>query len=61
MAEIELAAQRWRTGRRVGRTIYAQIGDQPSDDDPLIGMMDSIGLAIATVRAHNAEHEREHS
>jgi hypothetical protein len=60
MADIELAALRWRTGRKVGRTIYAQLGEQPSDVDPLIGVMDSVGLAIATVRAHNAEHDREH-
>jgi hypothetical protein len=32
---------RWRTGRKVGRTIYAQIGDQPSDHDPLLGLMDT--------------------
>lgn len=60
MAEIELAALPWRTGRKVGRTIYAQIGEHPDDGDPLIGVMDSIGLAIATVRAHNAEQKREH-
>lgn len=30
----------WRRGRTVGRTIYVQVGDQPSDDDVLIGLMD---------------------
>jgi hypothetical protein len=44
---------RWRTGRKVGRTIYAQIGDEPGDHDPLIGVMDSKALAEAAVRAHN--------
>ncbi len=46
---------RWRTGRRVGRTVYAQAGPYPSDDDPLIGTMDTPELAEAAVRAHNAE------
>jgi hypothetical protein len=45
----------WRTGRKVGRTIYAQPGPEPSDDDPLIGVMDTPGLAKAAVRAHNWE------
>jgi hypothetical protein len=34
------AAGCWRTGRKVGRTIYAQQGQAPSDSDPLIGVMD---------------------
>ena len=58
-ADTELAALRWRTGRKVGRTIYAQLGERPGDADLLIGVMDSVSLAIAAVRAHNAEHERE--
>jgi hypothetical protein len=45
----------WRVGRKVGRTIYAVIGDEPSDHDPLIGVMDTKALAEAAVRAHNAE------
>ena len=44
---------RWRTGRKVGRTIYAQIGEFPSDDDVLIGVMDTPVLADDAVRAHN--------
>lgn len=43
----------WRVGRRVGRTIYAQIGAEPSDDDPLIGVMDTPGLAHEAATAHN--------
>jgi hypothetical protein len=43
----------WRTGRKVGRTIYVQVGPQASDDDPLIGMMDSPVLADMVVSAHN--------
>lgn len=45
----------WRTGRRAGRTIYAQSGPQPSDGDRLIGTMDTPELAEAAVRAHNGE------
>lgn len=45
----------WRTGRKVSRTIYAVIGDQPDDHDPLIGVMDTKTLAEAAVRAHNQE------
>jgi 6-pyruvoyltetrahydropterin/6-carboxytetrahydropterin synthase len=44
----------WRTGRRVGRTIYAQAGPEPSDDDLLIGVMDTPELAAEAVDAHNA-------
>jgi hypothetical protein len=45
---------RWRVGRKVGRTIYAQIGPEPSDDDVLIGVMDTRALAEEAVAAHNA-------
>lgn len=45
---------RWR---RVGRTIYAVVRETMPDSDPLIGVMDSVALAEAVVRAHNAEHK----
>lgn len=48
----------WRTGRKVGRTIYAQLGKSPSDDDPLIGLMDTPALAASAVETHNASLER---
>jgi hypothetical protein len=44
----------WRTGRKVGRTIYAHVGDEPSDHDLLIGLMDTPELADHAVKAHNA-------
>jgi len=44
---------RWRVGRKVGRTIYAMVGPQPSDDDVLIGVMDTEALARDAVGAHN--------
>lgn len=43
----------WRVGRKVGRTIYAQLGTEPTDDDPLIGIFDTIELAAAAVEVHN--------
>lgn len=43
----------WRTGKEAGRTIYAQIGPFPHEDDPIIGMMDSRDLASAAVYGHN--------
>jgi len=44
----------WRVGRKVGRTIYVQLRDEPSDDDPLIGVMDTRALAGEAVVSHNA-------
>jgi hypothetical protein len=48
----------WRVGRKVGRTIYAQVGDGPSDADPMIGCMDTRTLAQEVVDAHNARLEQ---
>lgn len=45
---------RWRTGRKIGRTIYAMVGKTPSDDDVLIGMMDAPKLANEAIQTHNA-------
>lgn len=44
----------WRVGRKVGRTIYAQLGVEPSDDDVLIGTMDTADIAREAVNAHNS-------
>jgi hypothetical protein len=52
-AKPEPAGLPWRTGRKVGRTIYAQLGPEPSDEDPLIGVMDTGVLAAAAAAAHN--------
>jgi hypothetical protein len=43
----------WRVGRKVGRTIYAIVGEEASDDDTLIGVMDTPELAREAVEAHN--------
>ncbi len=43
----------WRVGGKNGRTIHAQLSDEPDDTDPLIGLMDTRALAEAVVRDHN--------
>ena len=53
-SEIDLVRSLWRTGRRVGRTIYAQHGPEPADTDRLIGVMDTAPLAASAVLWHNA-------
>jgi hypothetical protein len=45
---------RWRVGRSVGRTVYRMVGDDPSKDDELIGVMDTRALAETVVTLHNA-------
>lgn len=42
-----------RVGRKVGRTLYIQSGDEPSDDDELVGLMDTPELAAIVVAAVN--------
>lgn len=67
----ELGPQPWRQGRKVGRTLYRQQGAEPSDNDRLIGVMDSeedaefivfarnhVPFLIADLRASRAEVER---
>jgi hypothetical protein len=50
----DLILKEWRTGRKLGRTIYAQVhGEEASDDDVLIGMMDTEMLAREVIEAHN--------
>jgi hypothetical protein len=44
----------WRTGRKVRRTIYAQLGSFASDDDRLIGTMDTPELAAQACAGRNA-------
>jgi hypothetical protein len=45
----------WRVGRKVGRTIYAMPNGKhgASDDDILIGMMDSLEIALEACISHN--------
>lgn len=51
----DLTNLRWRTGRKVGRTIYAMPHDEARDDDPLIGVMDTPALAQEAIVSHNVQ------
>lgn len=42
---------RLRQGRKVGRTLYRQLGAEPSDDDVLVGLVDTPELAAFIVAA----------
>ena len=42
-----------RVGRKVGRTIYRQEGDEPADTGPRVGVMDTPALASAMVDDYN--------
>lgn len=44
----------WRVGRKVGRTVYAVVSRTASDNDILIGVMDTAHLAREAVDCHNA-------
>jgi hypothetical protein len=54
---LVLISRRWRVGRKLGRTLYAILRDEPSDDDVLIGLMDTEALAAAVVIEHNVALE----
>lgn len=45
---------RIRTGRRNGHTLYQQLGDAPSDNDPFLGSCATPHYAAALVAAVNA-------
>jgi hypothetical protein len=55
------ARAKWRVGRKVGRTVYIQTGEEPSNLDILIGMMDSPELAALAVKAVNEHLDRRHA
>lgn len=50
---------RWRTGRKLGRTIYIQLLDEPSSADILIGMLDNDILAAHVCRLHNVDLDED--
>lgn len=43
----------WRVGRKLLRSVYVQVGPEPSYDDELIGFMDTPAIAREAVGAHN--------
>ena len=54
-----MATERWRVGRKLGRTLYAQQGPEPGDDDPFLGLMETPELAaeVVALRAKAARYE----
>lgn len=56
MSDVE----RFRVGRKLGRTVYRQLGDDPDGTDELIGMMDTREWGQRVVEALNEQaHYRE--
>ena len=53
-----LETMRWRVGRTLGRTIYAQVRTDPSKDDVLLGLMETRELAELVVDMHNDAFDR---
>jgi hypothetical protein len=49
----DLHALPWRQGRHEPRHMYAQIGAEPSDDDPIVGTLDTPEAAEEACLAHN--------
>lgn len=45
---------KWRIGRTLGRTIYAEIGPDPSKQDFFLGIFDSKEVASYLVRMQNS-------
>jgi hypothetical protein len=50
---VNSLTMRWRTGRKLGRTIYRCLDTGDPDDDELIGMMDTAEVAAHVVDVHN--------
>lgn len=46
---------KWRTGRRNQRIIYAQTAIGPSDDDPMIAVVETVQLAQTICLLANAK------
>jgi hypothetical protein len=53
-SQPDARAIRLRAGRKAGRTLYWQLGDAPSDDGPLAGVMGTPQLAQAVAAAMEA-------
>lgn len=49
----EFEPMRWRTGRRVGQCVHAQVNADPSEDDVLLFECPSPSIAQLVVREHN--------
>ena len=53
VARQDLHLLPWRQGRHEPRHMYAQIGAEPSDDDPVVGTLDTPEAAEDACLAHN--------
>ena len=54
MDRLEWERLPWRIGRTLGRSVYVQVGAEPSKDDYLLGLMETVDLAVRVVDLHNA-------
>ena len=54
VAETDLANERWRTGRTLGRTMYARTGGDDWKADTEFGMLDTRPIATRACADHNA-------
>lgn len=43
----------WRTGTKLGRTVYARVGKDASPEDVFLGIFDTPELALHAVMTHN--------
>lgn len=50
---MDVYARVWRTGRKLGRTLYAQVGEQPGYDDVLLGLLETPEIATYVATLHN--------
>jgi hypothetical protein len=48
--------ERFRVGRKLGRTVYRENPDRPGDGDELIGVMDTREWGQRVVEALNAQN-----
>lgn len=46
---------RYRVGRKLKRTVYRQLGDEPSDDDSFLGIFDDPAVAEYVVKLLNID------
>lgn len=49
----EYETMKWRTGRRVGQCVHAQVHEDPSEDDVLLFECPSPRIAKLVVKRHN--------
>lgn len=53
MSRPWINAARWRTGLKLGRTLYAMVGAEPSLNDECFGVVDTPDIAARIVEDHN--------